>query len=81
MSRRGRYKREEDKPLSSINYGQNIELEKNRKACEANSSMLADDAFADDVVDQDTGHYYQRETYFTDSWSTLGEYQKVRGDL
>ena len=76
MSRRGRYKREEDKPLSSINFGYNIELERNRKACIANSSKLADDAFADNVIEEDTGHYYHRETHVAGGWSSLGEYEK-----
>ena len=76
MPRHGRYKREEDRPLSSINFGYNIELERNRKACIDNSSKLADDAFADDVVEEDTGHYYHKETHVVGGWSSLGEYEK-----
>ena len=63
MSRKGRYKNEKEKPLSSINFGYNVELERNRKACIDNSSKLADDAFAHDVVEEDTGKYYHRETH------------------
>jgi hypothetical protein len=76
MPRRSRYKREEDKPLSSINFGYNVELERNKKAWEANNAMLPDDAFADDVVEEDTGHYYHRETHVAGGWSSLGEYEK-----
>ena len=76
MPRHGRYKREEDKPLSSINFGHNIELERNKKAWEASNAMLPDNAFADDVVEEDTGHYYHRETHVAGGWSSLGEYEK-----
>jgi hypothetical protein len=78
MTRRGRYKREEDKPLSSINFGYNAELERNRKACKALSESLPDNAFADDVIEEDTGHYYSKETHVAGGWSTLGEYEKTR---
>ena len=81
MPRHGRYKREEEKPLSSINFGYNIELERNRKACIDNSSKLADDAFADDVVEEDAGHYYHRETHVVGGWSSLGEYEKGSTEL
>jgi len=81
MTRRGRYKREEDKPLSSINFGYNAELERNRKACKALSESLPDNAFADDVMDEDIGHYYHRETHVTGGWSTLGEYEKGTKDF
>ena len=74
MPRRGRYKREEDRPLSSINFGYNVELERNKKAWEANNAMLPDDAFADDVAEEDTGHYYHRETHVVGGWSSLGEH-------
>ena len=76
MARRGRYKREEDKPLSSINFGYNAELERNRKACKALSASLPENAFADDVVEEDTGHYYHKETNVAGGWSSLGEYEK-----
>jgi hypothetical protein len=81
MPRHGRYKREEDKPLSSINFGYTIELERNKKACEANKAMLPDNAFADDVVEEDTGHYYHRETHVAGGWSSLGEYEKSSTEL
>ena len=43
-----------------------------RKSWEANSAMLADDAFADDVVtDDDGGKYYARQTILQ---SRLGNY-------
>lgn len=76
MPRHGRYKREEDKPLSSINFGYNIELERNRKACKALSASLPDNAFADNVVEEDTGYYYHKETHVAGGWSSLGEYKK-----
>lgn len=76
MTRRRRYKHEEDKPLSSINFGYNIELERNRKACKALSESLPDNAFADNVIEDDIGHYYHKETQVTGGWSTLGEYEK-----
>jgi len=76
MPRNGRYKREEDKPLSSINYGYNIELERNKKGWQLNNAMLPDNAFADDVTEEDTGHYYPRETHVVGGWSSLGEYEK-----
>jgi hypothetical protein len=76
MRRLGRYKREEDKPLSSINYGHNIEIERDKKAWQLNNSMLPDNAFADDVVDDDNGHYYHKETHVLGGWSSLGEYEK-----
>ena len=76
MPRNNRYQREEDKPLSSINYGYNIELERNKKACEINSSMLPDNAFADDLIEEDIGRYYHKETHVAGGWSSLGEYEK-----
>ena len=81
MTRRGRYKREEDKPLSSINFGYNAELERNRKACKALSESLPDNAFADNVVEEDIGHYYHRETHVVGGWSSLGEYEKSSTEL
>jgi len=81
MPRHGRYKREEDRPLSSINFGYNIELERNKKAWEANKAMLPDNAFADDVVEEDIGHYYHRETHVVGGWSSLGEYKKSSTEL
>lgn len=38
--------------------------------------MLPDNAFADDVVEEDTGHYYHKETHVAGGWSSLGEYKK-----
>lgn len=76
MPRHGRYKREEDKPLSSINFGYNMELERNKQAWQLSSSMLPDNAFADDVIEEDTGYYYHRETHVVGGWSSLGEYEK-----
>ena len=76
MPRNGRYQREEDKPLSSINYRHNIELKQNRKACKALSASLPDNAFADNVIDNDIGHYYPKETHVVGGWSSLGEYEK-----
>lgn len=81
MSRKNRYRREEDRPLSSINFGHNIELERNKKAWEASNAMLPDNAFADDVVEEDIGHYYHRETHVVGGWSSLGEYEKSSTEL
>jgi hypothetical protein len=76
MRRLGRYKREEDKPLSSINYGHNIEIERDKKAWQLSNAMIPDNAFADDVTEEDVGHYYHRETHVVGGWSSLGEYEK-----
>lgn len=76
MPRHGRYKREEDRPLSSINFGHNIEIERDKEAWKANSAMLPDNAFADNVAEEDIGHYYHRETHIVGGWSSLGEYEK-----
>ena len=57
-----RYRRAEDRPLASINYGQRQETERNRKACREMSEGLPDNAFSDDVTDNDVGTYYSKPT-------------------
>ena len=57
-----RYRHAEDRPLSSINFGQRQETERNKKACKEMSKGLPDNAFSDDVTDEDVGTYYSRAT-------------------
>ena len=49
-----RYRHAEDRPLASINYGQRQETEM--------SKGLPDNAFSDDVTDNDVGTYHSKPT-------------------
>ena len=80
LSRRTRSNREtyqsrkpENRCWSGINGHDDAER---RKFFAPKPNNLPENAFADDVIDNDVGVYYTRATELEGGWSSLGEYEK-----
>jgi len=70
-----KYIKEKNRPMANLHYAHTIYVEKQKEAWAKCTSTLPNDAFADDVVDNDdVGRYVPRETHVSGGWSVLGEY-------